>query len=34
MTSEREVALEQIGFCWDIHSALWEGRLHELLRYK
>mmetsp|Transcript_4648 Transcript_4648/g.13419 ORF Transcript_4648/g.13419 Transcript_4648/m.13419 type:complete len:573 (+) Transcript_4648:210-1928(+) len=34
LTAERQQSLDDIGFCWDMHSALWEERLHELIAYK
>jgi hypothetical protein len=34
MSDERIGALEEIGFVWDSHSAVWEERLNELKLYK
>jgi hypothetical protein len=34
MTEDREKLLEQLGFVWDSHSALWEERLNELHAYR
>ena len=33
MTDERERALEQLGFVWDSHAAVWEERLNEIRIY-
>jgi hypothetical protein len=33
MTEERVVSLEELGFVWDSHSALWEERYMELQQY-
>jgi Helicase associated domain len=29
MTSERQASLEQLGFIWDLHDAVWEERLND-----
>jgi hypothetical protein len=34
MSDERIQALEDVGFVWDSHSAAWDERLDELIRYK
>lgn len=34
MSEERIKALEQIGFIWDSHAAIWDERVYELLDYK
>jgi hypothetical protein len=34
MSDERIRALDEVGFVWDSHSAVWEERLNELLEYK
>jgi hypothetical protein len=34
LTSERQQALEDLGFIWDSHSAVWEERLQELQSFK
>ena len=34
MSDERVAALEEVGFVWDSHSAVWDERLHDLLDYK
>jgi hypothetical protein len=34
MSDERVRALDEIGFVWDSHSAVWEERLTELIQYK
>jgi hypothetical protein len=34
MTADRVNVLNQIGFCWDSHSASWNDRFGELLQYK
>ena len=34
MSDERVRALDEIGFVWDSHSAIWEERLQELVQYK
>jgi hypothetical protein len=34
MSEERVNALEEVGFIWDSHRAIWDERLHELTRYK
>jgi len=34
MSDERVQALEEIGFVWDSHRAVWDERLQELLEYK
>jgi hypothetical protein len=34
MSDERITALEEIGFVWDSHSAIWDERLQDLIDYK
>jgi hypothetical protein len=34
MTKERAQALKGIGFCWDLHEAVWGERYKELRQYK
>jgi Helicase associated domain len=34
LTSDRQQALEDLGFVWDSHSAVWEERLQELQTFK
>jgi hypothetical protein len=34
MTDERARALDDVGFCWDTHEAVWGERLRELCHYK
>ena len=34
MTSQRQEALESLGFLWDAHTAAWERRLIELKAYR
>ena len=34
MSDERVTALEDIGFVWDSHSAVWSERLQDLVDYK
>ena len=34
MSSERQQKLDELGFVWDPHTALWETRRVELLEYK
>ena len=34
MTDERVKLLEDIGFIWDSHAAVWEERLNELREYR
>ena len=34
MSDERVTALEDVGFVWDSHSAVWDERLQDLLDYK
>ena len=34
MSDERVAALEDIGFVWDSHSAVWSERLQDLIDYK
>jgi hypothetical protein len=34
MSDERIGALEEIGFVWDSHSAVWDERYNELIQYK
>lgn len=34
MSEERVHALEEFGFIWDSHRAIWDERLHELMQYK
>lgn len=34
MTEERARALDDVGFCWDTHEAVWGERLRELCQYK
>lgn len=34
MTEERARALDEVGFCWDTHEAVWGERLRELCHYK
>ena len=34
MSDERVSALNEIGFIWDSHSAIWDERLSELIQYK
>jgi len=34
MTEERARALDDVGFCWDTHEAVWGERLRELCHYK
>lgn len=34
MTNQRQSALEELGFVWDSHSALWEERLNELRAFR
>ena len=34
MSDERIGALEEIGFIWDSHSAVWDERVEELITYK
>lgn len=34
MSDERIQALEQVGFVWDSHSAVWDERLEELLEFR
>ena len=34
LTDERRARLEALGFCWDVHEALWRRRFAELERFK
>ena len=34
MSDEREAALEQLGFVWDSHKAVWQERINELVEYR
>jgi hypothetical protein len=34
LTRERQTALENLGFVWDSHAAVWEERLRELLEFR
>ena len=34
MSDERVAALEEVGFVWDSHSAIWSERLQDLVDYK
>jgi hypothetical protein len=34
LTRERQAALENLGFVWDSHAAVWEERLRELLEFR
>jgi hypothetical protein len=34
LTDERQQQLDDLGFVWDSHDALWEQRFNELLAYK
>merc|ERR1712150_12377 len=34
MTESRAKALDEIGFCWDTHEAVWGERLRELCTFK
>lgn len=34
ITEERIRALDQVGFVWDSHAAVWIERLEELKQYK
>jgi hypothetical protein len=34
LTEERQSALDNLGFIWDSHNAVWEERLSELMEFK
>ena len=34
LTDKREMALQELGFVWDSHGAIWEERLNELKQYR
>lgn len=34
LTRERQAVLENLGFVWDSHAAVWEERLRELLEFR
>jgi hypothetical protein len=34
MTTERQTALGQLGFIWDLHDSVWEERLNELYDFR
>ena len=34
MTEERAIKLDSIGFCWDTHEQIWQGRLRELCAFR
>lgn len=34
LTDDREKKLEDLGFCWDSHTAVWEERLDEFIDHK